>query len=315
VTTVLSRCFRLIDKISKNFLPLLHLLIFCCSSAFTQAHSTGGLRGQIEQISRTAKGRVGVAMTLLETGESLSLNGKEHFPMQSVYKFPIAMAVLQQVDAGKLKLEQMVSVEKSDFVTPYQRSPIRDRYPQGVKLSVKELLRYMVSESDGTACDVLLWVVGGAPVVMQYLRGLGVNGVIVETTEKVMGHDQTAQYRNWAAPEEMLLLLNRFSSGKGLSASSRQLLMQHMIVTPTGLKRLKGLLPAGTIVAHKTGTSGTSEGMTAATNDVGIITLPDGRHLAIAVFVSDARASEAEREGVIARIARAAWDYWSSKRR
>jgi beta-lactamase class A len=84
-----------------------------------------------------------------------------------------------------------------------------------------------------------------------------------------------------------------------------------MTQTPTGLKRIKGLLPAGTVVAHKTGSSGTVNGLTAATNDVGLITLPNGKHLAVAVFVSDSTANDAAREEVIARVARATWDEWS----
>ena len=89
------------------------------------------------------------------------------------------------------------------------------------------------------------------------------------------------------------------------------LLVKFMIESTPGPKSLKGLLPAGTIVAHKTGTSGTKNGITAATNDIGIITLPNGKHLAIAVFVADSAADEASREGVIAKIARAVWDTWS----
>ena len=73
-------------------------------------------------------------------------------------------------------------------------------------------------------------------------------------------------------------------------------------------------MPAGTAVAHKTGTSGTEKGITAATNDIGIITLPDGRHLAIAVFVSDSPEDEATREGVIAKIAKAIWEKLGSLR-
>jgi beta-lactamase class A len=89
------------------------------------------------------------------------------------------------------------------------------------------------------------------------------------------------------------------------------LVLKFMIESTPGAKRLKGLLPAGTIVAHKTGTSGTEKnGITAATNDIGIITLPSGRHVAIAVFVSDSPADEATREGVIARIVKAVWDKW-----
>ena len=313
MTTIRSRCIRLSAQLSRNLLRVFTVLILGCSCIFSQTKSTASLRGQIEQISRTAKGRVGVSVTLLETGESVAFNGNQHFPMQSVYKFPIAMAVLHQVDEGTLKLEQSVSVEQSELVPMRLHSPIRDKYPQGVKLSLKELLRYSVSESDGTACDVLLRVVGGTPVVMKYLLSLGVNGVIVETTEKTMAQNNLVQYRNWAAPDKMIRLLKTFYSGRSLSSASRELLLQWMIETPTGLKRIKGLLPAGTVVAHKTGSSGMENGLARATNDVGIITLPDGRHILIAVFVSDSKADDAGREGVIAKIARAAWDYWGGE--
>jgi len=126
----------------------------------SNADRTNELRDRIEQISQAARGRVGVKATVLETGESVTLNGDRQFPMQSVYKFPIAMAVLAQVDRGKLKLDQKIRVEASDFVSDLQHSPIRDENPQGVELSLAELLKYMVSESDGTACDVLLKLVG-----------------------------------------------------------------------------------------------------------------------------------------------------------
>lgn len=82
------------------------------------------------------------------------------------------------------------------------------------------------------------------------------------------------------------------------------MLMKWMSESVPGAKRLKGLLPAGTVVAHKTGTSGTREGMTRATNDIGIVTLPDGRYLAVAVFIADSRATEDVRDGVIAESAK-----------
>ena len=85
-----------------------------------------------------------------------------------------------------------------------------------------------------------------------------------------------------------------------------------MTESPTGPRRLKGLLPKDATVAHKTGTSGTRNGINAATNDVGIITLPNGRHVAIAVFVAESPADEAAREEVIAKIAKAVWDKWSN---
>ncbi len=274
---------------------------------------TGGLHDQIEQISRAAQGRVGAVATVIETGESVALNKDQQFPMQSVYKLPIGMAVLHQVERGALHLMQKVRVERNDFVMAPQYSPIRDDHPDGVELSLSDLLRFMVSESDGTACDVLLRLVGGPQFVTKYLHDLGVNGIVVANTEKEIGQNKLVQYRNSATPESMVVLLRALHEGGGLSEPSRALLLRLMTQTPTGLRRIKGLLPAGTVVAHKTGTSGTVNGVTAATNDVGLVTLPNGRHLAMAVFVSDSTADDSAREKVIARVARAVWDYWSGQ--
>jgi beta-lactamase class A len=266
------------------------------------------LSSQFAEIAGGAQGNAGAAALVLETGERASSQGAVHFPMQSVYKFPIAMAALHLVDGGKLSLTQAVTVAKSELVPAGLHSPIRDKHPAGTSLSLRELIRYAVAESDGTASDVLLRLVGGAPAVMDYLRGLGVTGVTVATTEAEMARGPMVQYRNWATPDGMLDLLAAFHAGRGLSPASHQLLDDLMAASTPGPKRIKGLLPAGTRVAHKTGTSGSEGNLTRATNDVGIVTLPDGRHLAIAVFVSDSTASQETREMVIAKIARAAWD-------
>lgn len=268
------------------------------------------LSSQIEQFASASKGRVGVAATVLETGESVSINPHEHFPMQSVYKLPIGMAVLRQVDAGKIKLDQRVLVKKSDFVKPGQRSPIRDQHPNGAELTVGELMQMMVSESDGTASDVLMALAGGPDAVMGCLKEFGINEMVVANTEKEFAEDWQTQYRNWASPEGAVALLRALQEGRGLSEESRTLLLKFMTESPTGPRRLKGLLPKDSVVAHKTGTSGTRDGVTAATNDIGIVTLPSGRHLAIAVFVADSPADETTREQVIAKVARAVWDKW-----
>ena len=268
------------------------------------------LRKQIEQIAALAKGRVGVAAEVLEPGESVSLNPQEHFPMQSVYKLPIGMAVLAQVDSGRLSLEQKVRVEKSDFVRSGQLSPIRDKNPNGVDLSLLEVLRFAVSESDGTASDVLLRLVG-VDSVQQYLNALGIREIIVANSEKEIGSDWETQFRNRATPAGAVQLLRCLHEGRGLSEASQQLLLKFMTETPTSAKRLKGLLPQSAVVAHKTGTSGSNGKVFAATNDIGLITLPNGHHVAIAVFVSNSPATVATREKVIAQIAKAIWDRWS----
>jgi len=268
------------------------------------------LQSQFAQIAFLGKGRVGVSAIMLETGETIaSLNSRDHFPMQSVYKLPISMAVMKQIDEAKLSLDQRVRIARDDYVGPAAHSPIRDKNPNGAELTVNELVRYALVESDGTASDVLMKLAGGNTAVQSYVNSLPVNDLIVLNTEKELGDDQTAQYRNFASPESAVALLRALFERRGLSESGRALILKYMTASTPGAKRLKGLLPAGTSVAHKTGTSGTDDkGITAATNDIGIITLPNGKHLAIAVFVSDSSADEETREGVIAKIAKAIYD-------
>jgi len=282
------------------------------SEAKTDGAQNHDLQDQIERIAAAAKGKVGVSAAGLETGEIVSLNPDHQFPMQSVYKLPIGMAVMNQVDAGKLKLDQKVAVVKSDFVRIGQNSPIRDKYPKGTELAISELLRYSISESDGTASDVLMKLAGGAEAVQAYLNDLGIKEMIVVNSEKEIGKDWDTQYRNWASPEAAVAVLRALHERRGLSESSQALLLRFMIESTPGPKRLRGLLPVGTVVAHKTGTSGTQKGITPATNDIGIVTLPNGRHFAIAVFVSDSSADEATRESVIAKIAKAIWEKWKN---
>jgi beta-lactamase class A len=267
------------------------------------------LRQRFEEVARAPDGPVGAAAVIIEGGEAVSFNGSRRFPMQSVYKLPIGMAVLREVDEGRLSLAQKISVRPEDLVPERLHSPLRDANPRGVEITLRELVRLMISESDGTASDVLLGLAGGPEKVTEYLRGLGVEGVTVATTERAMAQgDEQVQYRNWATPESMLALLRALQEGRGLSRAGRGLLLDFMLKSTPGPRRIKGLLPAGTPVAHKTGTSGTVEGVTRATNDVGVVTLPDGRHMAVAVFVSDTKADAGVREGTIAKIARAAWD-------
>jgi len=150
---------------------------------------------------------------------------------------------------------------------------------------------------------------GGTKTVETFIHGLGVTDIMIKSTEEEMHQAWNVQYSNWSTPIAMANLLKLFYQGHILSESSTKFLNQIMIETSTGPKRIKGLLPKNAVVAHKTGTSNTNtQGITAATNDVGIVTISQDKHLAIVVFVSDSTADEAKREKVIAQIARAAWD-------
>ncbi|MDP4191903.1 MAG: class A beta-lactamase [Bacteroidota bacterium] len=258
--------------------------------------SAQNMEKEIKKIAEKAKGHVGVGLYIVESKRSVWMNKNDHFPMQSVYKFPIGMAVLAKVDAGEIGLDEMVTVQKSDLIGPAQHSPIRDKHPEGnFQMSVRELLYYAVSESDGSASDVLMRRIGEAKQVMKFLKRIGICNISVMDTEYEIGRNDTVQYRNWATPSDAIKLLNTFYKGKGLKPGSRELLMKMMTETETGVNRLKGLLPKDAAVAHKTGSSRTVNGKTAATNDIGIISLPNGKHLLAAVFVSDSQANDSVR--------------------
>jgi len=284
------------------------LLVVFLFPQFSKAQDS--LKSQIVEIAKQSKGIVGVSMLGIETRDTLNYNGNSRLVMHSVMKFPIAMTVLNLVDKGKYKLDQKMKVGKGDM-HPNTWSPLRDKYPDGAEITLGELLSYMVSQSDNNACDFLLKKLGGTQTVMDYLQNLGVKGINIVASEGDMAKAWEVQYTNWCKPAEVVRLLDLFYSGKVLSKSSNDFLLKIMTETTTGPKRLKGLLPADAVVAHKTGTSATNdEGLTPATNDVGIITLPNGKHLAIAVFVCNSKADDATRELVIAQIAKAAWDFY-----
>jgi beta-lactamase class A len=144
--------------------------------------------------------------------------------------------------------------------------------------------------------------------VDSYIKSIGVTGFHLEDGEDGLARDVTAQYRNWFEPAGAVEFLRRISDDSPLTPEHTRLLLQWMAETSTGVHRIEGDLPAGAIVMHKTGSSGTKNGVTFATNDIGLIALPDGRRLAIAIFVTDSATDEATRDGVIARIAKAAYD-------
>jgi beta-lactamase class A len=175
---------------------------------------------------------------------------------------------------------------------------------------VRELLAQSISESDGTASDVLLELAGGPDGVMDYLGRLGLSGMTVADSEKRIFQDWETQYRNSASPHATVELLRALDSGAGIEEGPRRELLYLMKSSGPGVRRIKKLLPKYVDVAHKTGTGGSRDGVASATNDVGIIYLPNGKHILLAVYVSDSTAQAWIREKTIAEISKAIFDHW-----
>jgi beta-lactamase class A len=281
------------------------------SIGFSQENT---LRERISQIVKSKRATVGVGIMNLENGDTLTLNGKGHFPMQSVFKFHLALAVLNQVDKGKLALNQNIFVSKADMI-PNLYSPMREKYPEGnINLPLSEIIKYTVSQSDNSGCDLLFKLIGGTEKANKFIHKIGVKDVAILDPEVRIQNDWSLQYKNYSTPFAAVQLLQKFHKEHILSKSSQDFLYKIMVETTTGPNKIKGLLPREAIIAHKTGFSGKNkEGLTGATNDIGIITLPNGKQFAIAVFVSDSMEDEKVNDKMIAEIALAAWDYYLGK--
>jgi beta-lactamase class A len=273
------------------------------------------LRQKLEQIIAPYKATVGVAVQHIENRDTLTINNNHHYPMQSVYKFPLAMAVLHKVDKGELSLDRKMHIGKEDLRPTW--SPLRDKYPKGnIDLTIADLLMYTVSHSDNNTCNFLFRLLQGPKNVEQYVHQLGIRKIAIATTEEEMAKQWDVQYTNWTEPFAMVQLLDAFYQRKHLSDTSTNFLLQIMTESANNPRRIKGQLPAETVVAHKTGTSGTNDqGLTAANNDVGIITLPDGKHIALAVFVSNSMETMETNDKIIADISKAIFDYFAGKKK
>ncbi|MBT1684930.1 class A beta-lactamase, subclass A2 [Dawidia soli] len=273
---------------------------------------TDVLRKKIRSLIDTRQANVGIAIIGPFGQDTLTVHGRHRYPMQSTYKFPLALAVFHQIDQGQLRLDQTVHVTKADMLPTY--SPLREQYPEGnVDVTVQELLKYTVTYSDNNACDILFRLIGGTAVADRYIHSLGIADMAIVATEEEMSRAWDVQYTNWTTPVAMAKMLTEFYEGKHLAAGSRAVLWKMMVATVPGAQRLKGRLPAGTTVGHRTGTSNTNEqGLTAAVNDVGVVVLPDGRTYTIVVLVSDSHEKPEVNEKIIADISKATWDHFTS---
>jgi len=289
-------------KIVKRILLVLLSLFFTVVYSNAQ---TDNLTLKIENVLKAKNARIGVAIFNSNEKDTLKINNDFHFPMQSVMKFPIALAVLSEIDKGNLSFEQKIKTW----------SPIKEEFPNGTTLTIEQILNYTVSESDNIGCDILLKLIGGTDSVQKFLNANHFTDISIKANEEQMHKDWNTQYQNWATPTAMNKLLIDTYNNKNqlLSKKSYDFIWKIMRETTTGSNRLKGQLPKNTIVAHKTGTSGINNGIAAATNDVGVITLPNGQLIFISVFVAESKETSEINEKIISDIAKITWNYYLNK--
>ncbi|MCE4067067.1 CGA/CIA family class A beta-lactamase [Chryseobacterium gleum] len=286
-------------------------LLFLLISAFSLAQ-TSLLEQKINSILKNKKATVGVSVLGFENGFKYDKNGDKKLPMQSVFKFHIAAAVLNAVDHGKLSLDQKIMLNQSNLLENTW-SPLRDKYPAGnVEIPLSEVIEYTVAKSDNNGCDILLKLLGGTQVVQKFMDSKGVKGFQIKYNEEDMHKDWNVQYENYSTTKSAADVLKKLYDGKLLSKKSTDYLMKVMLSTSTGLNKMVEQLPKNTPVARKTGASGKNNaGLTGAENEIGIVTLPNGKHYALAVFVSNSMETDAVNCRMISDISKEVWEYFN----
>lgn len=307
-----------------------------------------GFASQLESLARPIGADLGFASLHLESGERFSIRGGERFPMASVYKLPIALATLDLVDRGELTLVKTVRILPSGLRIGLGADTLSEMVgSEGYDFTVRQLLERTLEDSENATSDALLRLIG-APAVTARMAALGVEAIRVDRQESELLLDFVgapsaepaegwtleglrARYdtatplqrtsglaaflsdpRDTATPEAMLALLGKVHRGEALSPVSTKRLLGHMLACKTGNRRLRGELPESVEFAHRTGTSDTTDGITGVTNDVGILTLPEGKGtVLLAAFLRRARGPMAEREAALARMGRLVFERYA----
>lgn len=259
------------------------------------------LAERLRAISSRAGGMIGVAVIHVETGRTVSIEGAKQLPLYSVFKLPLAVSVLKTVEEKRLLLEKTIRVTPAD-VAPGSRFNL-DLWRKPVERSVRELIEVSIVRSDNTSSDKLLELVGGPAGVTERMRQLGFMDIDIYSSTREFAANRSNP--NLGSAGDLARLLAQLQGGRILQPPHLEVLLGFMNRAMTGEKRLRGSLPRNTPVADKTGTG--EAGST--TNDVGIITLPEGKgHLAMAVLISGSGLPAEEQEKLIAELARAAYD-------
>lgn len=266
------------------------------------------LQQRITGVVQNKAATIGVAAFV---GDSVFLfNNEEKYPLMSVFKFHVAISVLQKMESAHVDLSTKVKIRSSQM-EKNTYSPLREKYPdQDFTISYGELIRYSVSESDNNACDLLIDYVGGVERVNDDINRIGISGCVLRESEKTMHDDLNKCYNNWSTPYAMVCLLKQVYEGNILTGEYKKYLEEVMIRTSTGGDKLKAGLPENIQLGHKTGSSDRISGnVKIGDNDAGVIYLPDGRRCYVAVFIKDSKESDKVNAAIISQIARIVFQY------
>jgi len=304
------------------------------------------LQARLEKLAQSYKEPVGIAVSDVASGWTAKVAADETFPQQSVSKLWVAVAVLQAVDEGRLSLDQQVIMRPQDRSVFYQPLTARIRGPSGFPITVADLLRHALIESDNSANDKLISELGGAEAVTRViaakrLHGVAVGGAERDVQTRTAGLTWKPEYgRTWifktaraqlpdavrdqalasyladppdgATPDGIVTALAALKRGELLSRASTDFMLGLMAEARTGAMRMHAAVPRGWTLAHKTGTGPDWRGASVGINDVGLLTAPDGRTYAVAVMIRQTTRPPSARHAIMQNVVRAIVAQWSA---
>ena len=292
----------------------LFLLLALVLTAAAPASAEGNLKTQLQKIIAGADARVGVAV--IADGDTLTVNGSPDYPLMSVMKLHQAVAVARILEERGLPLTTTVHIYVQDLKAGTW-SPLRDARPGGgFDMSVAELLRYTLQQSDNNACDILFDRFAAPEHVDSIIRSMGFRDFRIAATENEMHRDLKKCRENVSSPLSAADLMDRLASGTlPLGKEYADFIRSTLLECRTGLNRLPlPLEGSGALIGHKTGTSDReADGRWTGINDVGFVLLPDGRSYTLAVFISDSALGMEENEKLIADISGAVYSELSGR--
>ena len=268
------------------------------------------LETQLKEAIKGKKAEIGIAV-IIDGKDTVTVNNDIHYPLMSVFKFHQALALADYMGKQTQSLETRLPIKKSDL-KPDTYSPLRDKYPQGgTEMSIADLLRYTLQQSDNNACDILFNYQGGPDAVNKYIHSLGIRECAIVGTETAMHEDLNLCYENWTTPLAAAELVEIFRKKPLFPKVYKHFIFQTMVECQTGQDRLVApLLDKKVTVGHKTGTGDlNAKGQQIGCNDIGFVLLPGGRTYSIAVFVKDSEENNQANSKIIADISRIVYEY------
>ncbi len=211
----------------------------------------------------------GVFLLDLDNGGYVDINSNTSFAAASTIKIPILIAFFQDVDAGKIRLDEMLTLQKEMIVGG---SGNMQYQPPGSKYTARDVATKMITISDNTATNILLAKLGGQEALNGRFRSWGLTNTMIRNPLPDLEGTNTTN------PRELGNLISMVNQGNIVSMRSRDLMLNIMSRTERD-----NLLPAGlgkgANAYHKTGDIST---MLA---DVGLIDIPTGKRYIAAIMV------------------------------